>query len=331
MADGTTTANRWTGSPPNGWDVLKRNRVAMVSLWFLVFVALAAIVVPFFLPDELKTTSDASFREPMSESADGKHTHYLGTDVNGQDLFYRLLMGAQVSMGVGLVAALVSLLIGGVYGMVSGYAGGRVDGAMMRLVDVLNSVPSLLFVMIFISAFDGHFKGALDDLRLDSQAKGRDWLEGFAGDLIPYSRIMILVIALSFIQWLTMARIVRGQVLVLKELAFVTAARTMGQSSWAILWKHLWPNLSTIVLTYLTLTIPAVIRDESFLSFLGLGIDDPAASWGSLLKDGAQVINPLDSKWWLLAFPATLMSACLLALNFLGDGLRDAFDPKSND
>jgi oligopeptide transport system permease protein len=331
MADGTATANRWTGAPPNGWDVLKRNRVAMVSLWFLVFVALVAIVIPFFLPGELKGTSDASFSAPMSPSADGKHVHFLGTDVNGQDLFYRLLMGAQVSLGVGVVAALVSLLIGGVYGMVSGYAGGRVDGGMMRLVDILNSVPSLLFVMIFISAFDGHFKDALDGLRLHGQKKDWDWLEELAGSLIPYSRIMILVIALSFIQWLTMARIVRGQVLVLKELAFVTAARTMGQSSWAILWKHLWPNLSTIVLTYLTLTIPAVIRDESFLSFLGLGIDDPAASWGSLLKDGAQVINPLDSKWWLLVFPASLMSACLLALNFLGDGLRDAFDPKSND
>jgi oligopeptide transport system permease protein len=331
MAEATSiTANRWT-APPNGWDVLKRNRVAMVSLWFLVFVALAAIVVPFLLPDGLKGVSDGSFLPPMSESANKQHTHYLGTDVNGQDLFYRLLMGAQVSLGVGLVAALVSLLIGGVYGMVSGYAGGRVDGGMMRLVDILNSVPSLLFVMIFISAFDGHFKDALDSLRLHGQEKHWEWLEGFAGDLIPYSRIIILVIALSFIQWLTMARIVRGQVLVLKELAFVTAARAMGQSGWAILWKHLWPNLSTIVLTYLTLTIPAVIRDESFLSFLGLGIDDPAASWGSLLKDGAQVINPLDSKWWLLAFPATLMSACLLALNFLGDGLRDAFDPKSND
>lgn len=331
MADGTSTANRWTGSPPNGWDVLKRNRVAMVSLWFLVMVALAAIVIPFFLPDGLKTVSDGSYLPPMSTSGDGKLTHYLGTDVNGQDLFYRLLMGAQVSLGVGLIAALISLLIGGVYGMVSGYAGGRVDGGMMRLVDILNSVPSLLFVMIFISAFDGHFKDALDNVRLSGQERGWKWLEELAGDLIPYSRIIILVIALSFIQWLTMARIVRGQVLVLKELAFVTAARTMGQSSWAILWKHLWPNLSTIVLTYLTLTIPAVIRDESFLSFLGLGIDDPAASWGSLLKDGAQVINPLDSKWWLLAFPATLMSACLLALNFLGDGLRDAFDPKSND
>jgi oligopeptide transport system permease protein len=137
------------------------------------------------------------------------------------------------------------------------------------------------------------------------------------------------VLAIGLIEWLTMARIVRGQVLVLREMTFVTAARAMGQSPWVILRKHLLPNLATVILTYLTLTIPAVILTESFLSFLGLGIEDPAASWGSLLKDGAQVINPIDSKWWLLAFPAVLMSLTLLALNFLGDGLRDAFDPRS--
>lgn len=325
------TANRWQGAPPNGWQVLRRNRVAMASLWFLVAVAAFAFVTPLFLSDGVKVVSEDSFFPPLSRSPDGSRFHLLGTDVNGQDLFYRLCTGAQVSLGVGLVGALVSLIIGGVYGMVSGYAGGRVDGAMMRFVDVLNSVPSLLFVMIFISAFDGYFKDGLDALRLWAQERHWASLEGLARDLIPYSRIAILVLSLGLVQWLTMARIVRGQVLVLKELAFVTAARTVGQRGWAILWKHLWPNLSTIVLTYLTLTIPAVIRDESFLSFLGLGIEDPAASWGSLLKDGAQVINPLDSKWWLLAFPATLMSASLLALNFLGDGLRDAFDPRSSD
>jgi peptide/nickel transport system permease protein/oligopeptide transport system permease protein len=255
----------------------------------------------------------------------------LGTDLNGRDLFYQLVTGAQVSLGVGLVGALVSLVIGGIYGMVSGYAGGRVDGAMMRLVDILNSIPSLLFVMIFISAFDDYFKDALDWVRMHATEHGMPGLSRFAGDCMPYSRIGILVLSLGFVQWLTMARIVRGQVLVLKELTFVTASRAMGQGWWGILWKHLWPNLSTIVLTYLTLTIPSVIRDESFLSFLGLGIADPAASWGSLLKDGAQVINPLESKWWLLAFPAALMSTSLLALNFLGDGLRDAYDPRSND
>lgn len=330
MPDAAAPPHRWTGTPPNGWQVLRRNRVAMLCFWYLVVVALAAIVVPVFLPAEVKMVSEFSYAPP-SWCEGGISRHLLGTDVNGQDLFYRLLTGARVSLGVGLVAALVSLVIGGTYGMISGYAGGRVDGGMMRLVDILNSVPSLLFVMIFIAAFDGYFTDALDGLRLWGQREHWSWVEAWAGAMIPYKRIFLLVLSLGFIQWLTMARIVRGQVLVLKELAFVTASRAMGQKGWSIIWKHLWPNLSTIVLTYLTLTIPAVIRDESFLSFLGLGIEDPAASWGSLLKDGAQVINPLDSKWWLLAFPAGLMSTSLLALNFLGDGLRDAFDPRSSD
>ncbi|HSJ03382.1 MAG: ABC transporter permease [Verrucomicrobium sp.] len=330
MAEAAVTSNRWSGAPPNGWQVLRRNRVAMFCFWYLLFVALAAVLIPFFLPEQIKVVSENSFLPP-SWCEGGLSQHLLGTDVNGQDLFYRLLTGAQVSLGVGIVAALVSLIIGGTYGMVSGYAGGRVDGAMMRFVDILNSVPNLLFVMIFIAAFDGYFRDGLDGLRLWAERNHMPALQQGVNYMIPYKRIFLLVLSLGFVQWLTMARIVRGQVLVLKELAFVTASRAMGQKAWSIIWKHLWPNLSTIVLTYLTLTIPAVIRDESFLSFLGLGIEDPAASWGSLLKDGSQVINPLDSKWWLLAFPAALMSSSLLALNFLGDGLRDAFDPRSND
>lgn len=316
---------------PNGWAVLKRNRVAMMSLGYLVVLVLVAMILPICLNDHIKQSTEDSFFKPNSTSTDGTRYHLLGTDVNGQDLFYRLLTGAQVSLGVGLVAAAVSLIIGTIYGMVSGYAGGRVDGWMMRFVDILYSIPRILFVMIFISAFDGYFKDGLDALRLWSQEAQWLGLEKMARTLIPYSRILILILSLGLVEWLTMARIVRGQVLVIKELPFVTASRAMGQRWWTILWLHLWPNLSTIILTYLTLTIPAVILDESFLSFLGLGIEDPAASWGSLLKDGAQVINPLDSKWWLLLFPAVLMSASLLALNFLGDGLRDAFDPRSAD
>lgn len=321
--------NRWSGSPPNGWQVLRRNCVAMIALVFVFAVAVFAIATPFCLSDATKKVGTETFLPP-TWCKGGVSAHLLGTDANGRDLFYQLAIGAQVSLGVGLVGALVSLVIGGVYGMISGYAGGRVDGAMMRLVDILNSIPSLLLVMIFIAAFDDYFKDTLHDVQLWGQ-KHWLWLDKTAGGLMPYSRIFILVLSLGLMQWLTMARIVRGQVLVLRELAFVTAARSMGQRGWAILWKHLWPNLSTVVLTYLTLTIPSVILNESFLSFLGLGIADPAASWGSLLKDGAQVINPLDSKWWLLVFPATLMSASLLALNFLGDGLRDAFDPRSSD
>lgn len=324
MAD---AGSRWLGSNPSGWAVLKRNHRAMLALWFLVIVVALAIFGPLMMQDSMSQPSDAVFLAPLQKSADGV-MHFCGTDVNGQDLFYRLLSGARVSLGIGLVGALVSLIIGTLYGMVAGYAGGKVDELMMRGVDILYSVPRILFIMIFIAALDSEFKEWLDALRLWGQSKV-PVMESLARDLLPYSRVLVMVLAIGLIEWLTMARIVRGQVLVLREMTFVTAARAMGQSAWAILRKHLLPNLATVILTYLTLTIPAVILTESFLSFLGLGIEDPAASWGSLLKDGAQVINPIDSKWWLLAFPALLMSLTLLALNFLGDGLRDAFDPRS--
>jgi oligopeptide transport system permease protein len=297
--------------------------MAMASLATLVLLVLVAIVGPMMIPDALKSTSDAQFLRPRSTG------HLLGTDVNGQDLFYRLLSGARVSMGIGVAGALLSLVIGTLYGMISGYAGGRIDAVMMRATEVLQSVPRILFIMILIAALDDHVKDSLDAARLWAQTADFPLIEGSFRDAIPYSRVLVMILSLGIVEWLTMARMVRGQVLVLREMTFVTAARAMGQGPWGILKKHLLPNLSTLILTYLTLTIPAVILDESFLSFLGLGIEDPAASWGSLLKDGAQVINPLESQWWLLLFPALLMSVTLLALNFLGDALRDAFDPRS--
>ncbi|MES2507024.1 MAG: ABC transporter permease [Verrucomicrobiota bacterium] len=318
-------------SRPGGWAIVRRNRPAMISLIYLAFVVLVAFTLPFLLPESLKATSSSTFLPPLSLDQETGMMHLCGTDVNGQDLFYRLLTGAQVSLGVGIIGAVISLFIGTGYGMVSGFFGGRVDALMMRAVDMLYAVPRILFIMIFIAAFDGVFKDWLDGTRLWAQERHWKSLEEAARYLIPYSKILVMILSLGLVEWLTMARIIRGQVLVLREMTFVTASRAMGQGGWTILRKHLLPNLSTIILTYLTLTIPAVILDESFLSFLGLGIEDPAASWGSLLKDGAQVINPLESKWWLLAFPAVLMSLSLLALNFLGDGLRDAFDPKSSD
>jgi peptide/nickel transport system permease protein/oligopeptide transport system permease protein len=316
---------------PDGWAIVQRNRPAMISLVFLAAIVVIAFTVPFLLPASLKSTSSDAFLPPLTKGVETTVLHLCGTDKNGQDLFYRLLTGAQVSLGVGIVGAFISLIIGTLYGMISGYFGGRVDALMMRAVDMLYAVPRILFIMIFIAAFDSVFKDWLDGARLWAQQAEWKSLEEAARYLIPYSKILVMILSLGLVEWLTMARIIRGQVLVLRELTFVTASRAMGQSGWAILRKHLLPNLSTIILTYLTLTIPAVILDESFLSFLGLGIEDPAASWGSLLKDGAQVINPIESKWWLLAFPALLMSLSLLALNFLGDGLRDAFDPKSGD
>ena len=284
-----------------------RRPAAKVCLGILVVVAAAAAVGPELFP--------ASYREPGPlQYAPPSWQHPFGTDLNGRDVLYRVLLGARISLVVGLAGAAVSLFIGTAYGLIAGYAGGKADHLMMRLVDIMYSVPRLIFILIFINAFDGHVR--------DFAAR-MDWPW-----LVGYSRIVILVITLGLIEWLTMARIVRGQVLALKERSFIHAAQVLGQSHTKIILRHLLPNILPIVIVYLTLTVPAVILDESFLSFLGLGIQPPQASWGSLLAEGAQSINPLKIYWWLLLFPAATMSATLLALNYLGDRLRDTLDPR---
>ena len=276
------------------------------SLLLLALVALAALFGPMLLPDAARELSADQFAAPS-------WAHPFGTDLHGQDMLYRVLSGARVSLAVGIAGALIAFFIGTAYGLVAGYAGGKTDGAMMRLVEILYAVPRLIILLIAINAFDSRMK---------------IWLAGIPG-LVSYSRIVILILSLGLIEWLTMARIVRGQVLALKSQQFVMAARSLGQSHWKILTRHLLPNLVGVVIVYLTLTVPAVILDESFLSFLGLGIQAPQASWGSLLADGAQAINPVKSYWWLLVMPAATMSLTLLALNFLGDALRDVLDPRS--
>ena len=291
------------------WGRLLKNRTALVSMGVLLFIVLAAVFGPFFLSPTAGQTSADQFAPPSLE-------HPFGTNLHGQDMLYRVLTGARVSLAVGLAGALIALVIGTAYGLVAGYAGGKVDSAMMRLVEILYSVPRLIILLIAINAFDSRMK---------------TWLASIdAPGLISYSRILILVVALGLIEWLTMARVVRGQVLALKAQQFVAAARSLGQSHFMIIVRHLLPNMLGIVVVYLTLTVPAVILDESFLSFLGLGIQPPQASWGSLLAEGAQVINPVRSNWWLLVFPAAAMSLTLLALNFLGDALRDAVDPRKS-
>lgn len=285
-----------------------KNPAAVVSATFLTFMVAACVVGPFFLPSVLGEPSAIQYAPPSWE-------HPFGTDLNGRDLLYRVLTGGRVSLLVGLCGALVSLFIGTAWGLVAGYAGGRIDSFMMRVVDVLYSVPRLIFLLIAINAFNAG---------LQEWASREGWMW-----LVQSSRMAILIVTLGLIEWLTMARIIRGQVLSLKERQFVTAARALGQSHVKILTRHLLPNLAGMIFVYLTLTIPAVIIDESFLSFLGLGIQAPQASWGSLLADGAGAINPVRSFWWLLVFPAASMALTLLALNFLGDALRDAFDSKS--
>jgi oligopeptide transport system permease protein len=286
-----------------------KSSAVVVPAGVLAAMVLAVSIGPLFLPPSYAEPGPVSFSPPSLQ-------HPFGTDLNGRDILYRVLTGGRISMLVGLCGALVSLFIGTAYGLIAGYSGGKIDDSMMRVVDILYSIPRLIFILICINAFNVQLQEFASNL-------GWDWL-------VFSSRIAILILALGIIEWLTLSRIVRGQTLALKSRSFVSAAEALGQSHPKILRKHVLPNLLGVILIYLTLTIPAVIVDESFLSFLGLGVQAPAASWGSLLADGAASLNPIFIRWWLVVFPAGAMAVTLLALNFLGDALRDCLDPKGS-
>ena len=285
----------------------RRNTPATISLFFLIGLTLLVVLWPWVAPYSWETISDAPFQPPSWK-------HWLGTDVHGRDLLTRVIFGARVSLLVGLVGAGVAFVIGVTWGAVAGYVGGRFDGLMMRFVDVLYSLPSIIFVIVLLTTLkDGATK----------------WLTITVGPKAAAQAPMLLLFAgLGAVSWLTMARIVRGQVLALRNRAFVDASRSLGASHARIIWRHILPNVWGIVIVYLTLTVPSVILYESFLSYLGLGIQPPMASWGSLVAEGAGQLNPIRIYWWLLVFPSAMLVTTLLALNFLGDGLRDAFDPK---
>ncbi len=314
------------------WLRFKANKPAMISLWFVVAVVLLVLLWPVFsmtrsagtvkpaplskvfqglLPAAMlhdpNAVSEAQFQPPG-------RSHWCGTDVHGHDLLARICSGARISLLVGLVGAGVALVIGVVWGAVAGYVGGRWDSIMMRFVDILYTLPSIVFVIVLITT--------LDDLV-------KKWLVGWFGtESARWAPLLFLFVGLGAVSWLTMARIVRGQVLSLRTRQFVDASRSLGANHLRILRHHILPNILGIVIVYVTLILPAIILYESFLSYLGLGIQPPMASWGSLIAEGAQSLNPVRVYWWLLVFPATALVSTLLALNFLGDGLRDAFDPR---
>ena len=267
---------------------LLRNKGAVAGMVVLGLLVLAAAIGPHVTPyayDEIN--KEDVWLAPLI------HGHLIGADALGRDLLARLLMGLRVSLAIGLVATFVSLVIGVAWGAVAGFVGGRLDELMMRFVDVLYSLPFIFFVILLMVTFG--------------------------------SNIILIFVAIGAVEWLTMSRIVRGQTLTLKHKEFVEAARAAGLSQGGIIARHIVPNLLGAVVVYVTLTIPAVILAESFLSFLGLGVQPPMASLGTLIANGAQ---DMELAPWLLIFPSLVMVVTLMSFNFIGDGLRDAIDPK---
>ncbi|MEC7960903.1 MAG: ABC transporter permease subunit [Pseudomonadota bacterium] len=268
---------------------LFQNKAAVVSLFLIFLVACLSFFGPFFLKYSFSDTDWNSIYYPPSLN----NGHFLGTDGNGRDLLVRILYGGRLSLTIGILATLVSVFIGVIYGTIAGYFGGKLDIFMMRVVEILYAMPYLIFVILLMVVF------------------GRN--------------IYFLFIAIGAVEWLTMARIVRGQTISLKEKEFIETSKALGQSNFMIIWKHIIPNLAGPIVVYITLMVPSVIILESFLSFLGLGVQEPLTSWGVLISEGSR---EMETAWWLLIFPGIFMTITLASLNFIGDGLRDAIDPK---
>ncbi len=273
----------------DAWHRLLKNRAAVYSTFIMAFMLMLVVFGPMLISWESDFTDwDHTSSPPSVESG-----HWFGTDAVGRDILVRTLEGGRISLLVGLVATIVSLLIGVSYGAVAGYFGGAADRMMMRVVDIIYALPFMFFVILLMVVFGRH--------------------------------ILFIFVAIGAVNWLDMARIVRGQTLSLRNTEFIEAARACGVGDWAIIRRHIIPNLLGLVIVYATLTIPQVILLESFLSFLGLGVQEPMSSWGGLVADGAQ---DMESAPWTLIVPAVFLTVTLYCFNYIGDGLRDAFDPK---
>ena len=306
-AAGQGAAVKGTSLWQDAWRRLRKNRLAVAGLFIVGFVVLASLAGPPIIEWTTGYTYDYIPRDsaliramPPFTGPDGSFswTHPMGTDNAGRDILARVLLGGRISLMVGLISTLVSLVIGVTYGAAAGYLGGQLDDLMMRIVDVLYALPYMMIVIVLLAMFGGQS---------------------------PFGQLILLFISLGAVSWLTTARIVRGQVISLKNQEFVLAARATGVSALRIVTRHLVPNTLGPVIVYATLTIPSVMLLEAFLSFLGIGVQAPLASWGSLAADGIQNIAIFP---WQLICPGVTMAVTLFSLNFLGDGLRDALDPQ---
>ena len=273
----------------DAWIKLRKNRMALFGFAVLLTLFVVSLLTPWIAPYSYETQDLMLGATPPSAA------HWLGTDIFGRDMLTRIMYGGRVSLMVGFIATAVALVIGILWGSIAGFVGGRVDAVMMRIVDIMYALPFMIFIVLLMVVF------------------GRN--------------ILLLFIAIGAVEWLTMARIVRSQVMALRKQEFVEAAYSMGLSRWAIIRRHIIPNTLGPVIVYTTLTIPSVMLLEAFLSFLGLGIQPPQSSWGLLINYGVETMEEYP---WLLIFPGITLSLTLFALNFLGDGLRDALDPRAS-
>ena len=298
----------WVGA----WHRLRKNKMALAGGVFILLLAGLSFMGPFFLEGDYYTNT---VLEDKLTAPDAEYT--LGTDHLGRDQLGRIIKGGQISLLVGLVATFVSLTIGIGYGTISGYFGGKIDSVMMRLVDILYSLPFVIFV-ILLMVFAKDLGDSIDEW---FRARGSEF------SISGQWNMLLLFVAIGAVEWLTMARIVRGQVMSLRQQEFIEACISLGLPTRRILFRHMVPNILGPVIVYTTLTIPAVMLLEAFLSFLGLGVQPPTPSWGLLIKDGA---DRMREAWWMLVFPGALFAITLFSFNFVGDGLRDALDPKTS-
>ena len=298
----------WVGA----WHRLRKNKMALLGSIFIILLIGFSFIGPFFLEDNYYTYQE------LEQKMQGPNKEYiLGTDHLGRDQLGRIIKGGQISLMVGLVATVVSLTIGIGYGTISGYFGGNIDRFMMRIVDILYSLPFTIFVILLMV-----FAKDLGD-SIDTWFKEMGSNYSISGQW----NMLLLFIAIGAVEWLTMARIVRGQVLSLRKQEFIEACISLGLPTHRIIFRHMVPNVLGPVIVYTTLTIPAVMLLEAFLSFLGLGVQPPTPSWGLLIKDGADRMKEAP---WMLIFPGIMFALALFSFNFVGDGLRDALDPKTS-
>jgi oligopeptide transport system permease protein len=285
----TTIDEQGTSLWQDAWIKLSKNYLALFGLAIIGLLCVISLLTPLIAPYGYEQQN--LLLGATSPSAE----HWLGTDIFGRDMLTRIMYGGRVSLTVGFIATAVALVIGVLWGAVAGFVGGRIDAVMMRIVDIMYALPFMIFIVLLMVVF------------------GRN--------------ILLLFLAIGAVEWLTMARIVRGQVMALRKQEFIEAAHSLGLSQWTIIRRHIIPNTLGPVIVYTTLTIPSVMLLEAFLSFLGLGIQPPQSSWGLLINYGVETMEEYP---WLLIFPGVTLSLTLFALNFLGDGLRDALDPRTS-